>query len=94
MSKSHPSSSVRNLSERLNCNKTQLAHILKNKMSILATYEANHSGSRVHAKDTTCVRTSEYTEINDKLYEWYLLACSKNIFPGGSQLIEKATQIA
>ena len=40
------------------------------------------------------VRTSEYAEVNDKLYEWYLLACSKNIFPGGPQLIEKAKQIA
>ena len=43
---------------------------------------------------TLHVRTSEYAEVNDKLYEWYLLACFKNIFPGGPQLIEKAKQIA
>jgi hypothetical protein len=57
-------------------------------------YEANQSGSRFHVKDTTHVRTSEYAELNNKLHEWYLLACSKNIFPSGSQLIEKAKQIA
>ena len=93
-SQSHPSASVRSLGERFNCSKTQVAYILKNKASILSMYETNQSGSRVHAKDTARVRTSEYAEVNDKLYEWYLLACSKNIFPGGPQLIEKAKQIA
>jgi hypothetical protein len=39
-------------------------------------------------------RSSEYSEINEKLYEWYLLACSKNIYPDGPQLIEKAREIA
>ena len=33
-------------------------------------------------------------DVNKALYEWYLLACSKNIFPGGPQLIEKAKEIA
>jgi len=28
------------------------------------------------------------------LHEWYLLACSKNIYPVGLQLCEKAKQIA
>ena len=40
------------------------------------------------------VRTSEYADVNNKLHEWYLLACSKNIFPSGPQLIEEAKQIA
>ena len=32
--------------------------------------------------------------MNISLYDWYVLACSKNIFPMGPQLIEKAKQIA
>ena len=51
-------------------------------------YESNASSS--HLK----YRTSEYSEINEKLYEWYLLACSKNIYPDGPQLKEKAREIA
>ena len=39
-------------------------------------------------------RVSEYSKINDALYQWYLLASSKNIYPGGLQLMEKATEIA
>jgi len=36
----------------------------------------------------------EYSDINKALNEWYLLACSKNIYPVGPQLCEKAKQIA
>ena len=39
-------------------------------------------------------RSSEYSELNALLYEWYKLACSKNIFPGGAQLTEKAREIS
>ena len=37
---------------------------------------------------------SEFAEVNKTLYNWYLLACSKNIYPAGPQLIEKAKLIA
>ena len=33
-------------------------------------------------------------EVNKALHEWHLIACSKNSYPGGSQLIEKAKEIA
>ena len=39
-------------------------------------------------------RNSEYVEVNKALYEWYTLACSKNIYPGGPQIAEKGRQIA
>ena len=55
-------------------------------------YESNASGSRVHTDKTSCV--SEYEEIYKSLYEWYTLACSKNIFPMGPHLAEKAREIA
>ena len=38
--------------------------------------------------------TLEYSEINDALYKWFVLARSKNIPVGGQQLIEKAKMIA
>ena len=37
---------------------------------------------------------SKFSELNDTLYSWYLLAVSKNIFPDGPQLAEKARAIA
>ena len=56
----------------------------------MASYEANASATRVHTQS----RSSEYAEVNTLLYEWYVLACSKTIYPGGPQLIEKAREIA
>ena len=37
---------------------------------------------------------SEYVEVNEALYKWFTLACSKNIYPGGPELVEKAKEIA
>ena len=33
-------------------------------------------------------------EVNKAPYDWYILACSKNVYPTGPQLVEKAKQIA
>lgn len=85
--------SIRELSQQFDCGKTQIAKILKSKESILSMYESNASSSRV-LTSKTCGRQSEYGDVNKSLYEWYTLACSKNIFPMGPQLIEKAKQIA
>ena len=78
------------LGELFGCSKTQIDKILKNKDSILASYEANAPTTRVHTQS----RSSKYAEVNSLLYEWYMLACSKNIYPGGPQLTEKAREIA
>ena len=45
------------------------------------------SGSRIH---TGVPRSSEFAEVNKALHEWYMIACSKNMYPGGPQLTEKA----
>ena len=87
----NPGVSVRSLAEIFGCGKTQIALILKNKESILSLFQANISSSRVH---TSKSRSSEYVEVNDTLYKWFTLACSKNIYPGGPELIEKAKEIA
>ena len=90
-SQKNPGTSVRALGEIFGCGKTQIGHILKNKESLLSLYQANTSGSRVH---TSKSRTSEYVEVNDALYKWFMLACSKNVYPGGPELTEKAKEIA
>ena len=59
----------------------------------MSLYESNASSSRVLATKT-CGLQSQYADINKALYNWYTLACSKNIFPMGPQLVEKAKQIA
>ena len=39
-------------------------------------------------------RGSEFTDVNEALHKWYLLAVSRNIYPMGPQLCEKAKEIA
>ena len=86
----NPSTSIRSLGEKFNCGKTQIAYILKNKVDILALFHLNASGSRHITKS----RASEYNDVNEALYKWFCIACSKNIFLGGPQLMEKAKEIA
>ncbi len=78
----------RELAEMFTCGRTQVAQILKKLDSILALYQSNASGSRIHS--TKVSRTSEYQEINEALCKWYTIACSKNIYPGGPELTEKS----
>ena len=82
-SKDNPSIGLRALAEIFQCSKTQISAILKKRESILASYESNASTSKK-------TRSSKYSDINNSLYEWYSLACSKNIYPDGPQLTEKA----
>lgn len=37
---------------------------------------------------------SKFSNVNDTLYEWYRLAVSKNVFPDGRLLCDKAKKIA
>ena len=89
----NPGTSVRTLGEIFGCGITQIAQILKKKEIILSIYQANTciSGSRIH---TSKSHTSEYVKVNHTLYKWFTLACSKNIYPEGPELIEKTKKIA
>ena len=87
----NPSISIRGLGEKFECGKTQIAYILKHKTEILSLFQNNASDSR-HITGKS--RTSEYAEVNEALYKWFCIACSKNIFPGGPELTEKAKEIA
>ena len=68
--KNHPGMTVRSLAECFNCGKTQISYILKNKESILVSYESNASISKQG-------RTSKFSDVNEALYQ---LACS---YPSG-----------
>ena len=70
----------------------QLYSIIKQKEAITNAYETNASSSS-HSLGHRC-RKSTFSDINDRLYEWYLLACSKNIYPDGPTLKSKAQEIA
>ena len=74
------------------CEKTQISVILKSKERIEELYEANASGQRCQTGKR--FRESKFSELNEALYRWYPLAVSKNIFPDGTQLSEKAREIA
>ena len=89
---SNPKISVRKLAEIYDCGKTQISSILKDRQSILELFEANVASDSVSSRKRT--RPCEYSDINKALHEWYLLACTKIIYPVGSQLCEKAKQIA
>ncbi len=39
-------------------------------------------------------RKSEFSDLNEALYNWYQLAVSKNIYPDGRLLMEKGEEIA
>lgn len=87
----NPGTSVRALGELFGCGRTQVGKILKTRESLLALYKCNASSSRVHT--SVIQRPSEFEEVNKALYDWYRIACSKNIYPGGPQLIEKGKEI-
>jgi len=84
---SNPKIGVRKLAEMYDYRKTQISIILKDRQSILELFEVNVHSVSSRKRTRPC-------DINKALHEWYLLACSKNIYLVGSQLCEKAKQIA
>ena len=53
--------------------------------------ESISSPTRVHTNKS---HSSEYVEVNEALYKWFTLACSKNNYLGRPELVEKAKEIA
>ena len=88
----NPRSNARSLAEKFECGKTQVYSILKEKASIIQQYECNAAASACHSVQRS--RKSPYSKVNDVLYEWYLVAVRKIIYPDGPTLIEKAKLIA
>lgn len=80
------------LAEIFGCGKMQISVILKNADRIKELYQSNSRSDLCQVRKRS--RTSEYCDVNEALYQWYTIATSKNIFPDGRQLAEKAKQIA
>ena len=88
MSCKKPHLSLRQLAEQCECGMTQISSKLRNKND----YEANQLSDSLKSRKRK--RSCEFGGVNEALYNWYTLACSKNIYPSGPQLCEKAREIA
>ena len=86
-----PKAGIRKLVNVFICRKTQISAILCDKERIIGLYEANTSGDS-HSRKRK--RTSQFTDVNDALYEWYCLPKSKNLYPDSPLLMEKAKEIS
>ena len=82
---SNPQLGIRKLAELYDRGKTQISCILKKKqLSCMGQVWPMKRYSQEKGHKQVC----EFSDINEELHEWYLLACSKNIYPVGSQLCE------
>ena len=69
--------------------KTQVSAILQNKEKIKELYEGNASDDLYQ----THKRVRQSNNVNEALYEWFCLAITKNVFPDGRILCEKAKKL-
>ena len=54
----------------------------------MEVYEAHNASAQ------KCHRVSKYSNLNESLHAWFCLAVSKNVYPDGRILKEKALEIA
>ena len=78
---------VQKLAQMFCCRETQISTVLKRKENIKVLYEANTSGERSHTSKR--IRESKFSEMKEALYQWYLLAVSKNISPMGPSSLKR-----
>ncbi len=90
-SKKIPKLGIRKIAEQFKCGKTQISCILKNESRIVEMYEENASGDTCQIKR---VGNSKFGDVNDLLYRWYCMATSRNLYPDGPLLMEKAKEIS
>lgn len=77
-SEKNPKAGIRKLADEFKCGKTQIRTILRDKETIVGLYEANTFGDS-HSRKRK--RTSQFSDVNDALYEWYCLAKFKESVP-------------
>ena len=61
---------------KFGCGRSQINSILKNKESIVELYESIMSSTSVLSRERC--RESDFSEVNEALYSWYLLATQVN----------------
>lgn len=86
--KKHPKDSTRQLAEKFSCGRTQIQGILKNKESLVRSFEDNAPLSRKRTK------TSSNEEINEAMIHWFKLARQRNIPVSGPMIQEEAKIMA
>ena len=90
--KKNPGMSVRAIANIFSCGRSQISTILNNKETVVEQYESNMSSTSMLTRKRS--RQSDFAPVNEALYTWYSLAKSRNIYPAGPQLCEKAKLIA
>ena len=90
-SEAYPKLPLRELGDCFSCGKTQIAGILKAKGKLLALYEENRSDSLQLTRKRA--RKSELLEVNESLYDWYLLAISKTFIPLDLNSVKKPKKL-
>ena len=79
---------VRNLAEKFGCGKTQISNILKQKAQVREEYE------RVFSSLKERNRTSQYSDLNDAVWEWFRKKNEQRIPVDGPMIQEFATKAA
>ena len=87
--KKNPNLGSRKLADHFGIGKMQIQAILKNKEAIMDTYASNETPN--HAK-RKCL--SKYSDVNQAVWDWYIMCRNSNIPVSGSMLQEEATLIA
>jgi hypothetical protein len=83
-----PKIGVRKLAGLFSSDKTQISTILKNKGKIMETYGGQNASAQ------KCHKRNRDSSIHETLHAWFCLAVSKNVYPNGSILKNKALEIA
>ena len=88
--KSNKGLSSREIASQFQCGKTQINNIISNKEKILSEWEKGTNCQQRYMKR----RKTEYTDLNQLMWEWFSLARSHNVPITGRLLQEKALMLA
>eukprot|EP00794_Sanderia_malayensis_P004474 gene4474-5069_t len=79
---------IRTLAEKYMCGKTQISNIIKNKVSVREQYEKGLPQGKKRN------RTSQFSDLNDAVWEWYKNKNDQLIPVDGPMIQEFASQVA
>lgn len=87
--KDHPKEGYRKIAEKFGIGRTQAHTILKERKEILALYERNSLSNQQKR-----VRSARYSDVNEALWQWYVICRNSNIPVSGTMLQEEGLLIA
>ena len=87
--KDHPKEGYRKIADKFGIGRTQAHKILQERKEILALYE-----SHLHSNNQKRVRCGKYSDVNEALWDWYVICRNSNIPVSGTMLQEEALMIA